>query len=391
MAGDSDTSSAFDEARRPRIVVGAGRRARLGTELAHLGVAGGPLLLVCDGAVGDAVDEVQATLSEGATALKVIENGAGEPHLEAIERAAAAAQPCVAVVALGGGSALDTGKLAACHADAPTAIRAHALGARPLPERRRALICLPSTAGTGAEVTSTAVFTANGTKLWSWGDPLRPDLAVLDPELTVGLPAAVTAMTGLDALVHAIEAATIHAANASSRDDGLRAMRLVRKWLKRAVEAPEDIRARRAMQIAACRAGFAIDASGTGAAHAFGHGLANLGAIPHGRAVALALRVVLPWNAAADPARYAEVAQALGVVEPVASPDFAAALGQRYDVLLRDVGLELDLRGDGMRPDQAARLAAAAMAPENRPMMAANSRALEPADARQLAEAILPR
>ncbi len=84
-------------------------------------------------------------------------------------------------------------------------------------------------------------------------------------------------------------------------------------------------------------------------------------------------------------------AQALGVVEPVASPDFATALGQCYDMLLRDVGLELDLRGDGMGPDQAARLAAAAMAPENRPMVAANSRSLEPGDARQLAEAILAR
>jgi hypothetical protein len=109
------------------------------------------------------------------------------------------------------------------------------------------------------------------------------------------------------------------------------------------------------------------------------------------RAIALTLRIVLPWSAAADPARYAEVAQTLGMGEPVASPDFVAALGQCYDMLLRKVRLEPDLRGDGMGPDQTARLAAAAMAPENHPMAAANSRSLEPGDARQLAETILPR
>lgn len=153
--------------------------------------------------------------------------------------------------------------------------------------------------------------------------------------------------------------------------------------------APDDIVARGAMQIAACRAGFAIDASGTGAAHAFGHGLASLAAIPHGRAVALALRVVLPWNAADDPARYAAVAEALGVAEPARRPGFAKLLGRRYGALLRDVGLGLDLRGEGLGPDQAARLAEATMAPANRPMVAANSRPLGPRDALELAHAML--
>ena len=288
MDPDVEGLAEFVWERETRVVFGAGSRARLAEEMGLVGVARGPLLYVCDPAVGDVRHAIESCLRDAGHTLRVVENTAGEPGIEVIERAATIAQTCTAVVALGGGSTLDIGKLAACHADAPTEVRAHALAVLPLPERRRKLICLPSTAGTGAEVTRTAVFTADGTKLWSWGDPLRPDLAVLDPELTVGLPAAVTAMTGLDALVHAIEAATIRTANPTSCDDGLRAVRLINTWLRRAVDTPEDLPARGAMQIAACLAGLAIDASGTGAAHALGHGLGSLAAIPHGRAGARA-------------------------------------------------------------------------------------------------------
>ena len=113
------------------------------------------------------------------------------------------------IIGLGGGSALDTAKLVACCAVSGRPAETYQFCAEPLPAHHLPVICVPTTAGTGSEATATSVFTnASGVKAWAWGPELKPRLAVLDATLTTGIPRPITVATGLDALVHAIEAAT---------------------------------------------------------------------------------------------------------------------------------------------------------------------------------------
>src|SRR5262249_22239588 len=156
----------------------------------------------------------------------------------------------------------------------------------PLPAKPLPKICIPTTSGTGSETTKVSVFTnAKDEKVWGWGDALSADLALLDPRLTVGLPSHLTAATGIDALVHAIEPRPLRRANPLTDGICLQAIRFTAAYLPRAVPAPDDIEARAQVQIAASLAGIAIDNSGTGVAHALGHALGALGHVHHGRAV----------------------------------------------------------------------------------------------------------
>jgi alcohol dehydrogenase class IV len=250
---------------------------------------------------------------------------------------------------------------------------------------------VPTTAGTGSETTRVSVFTnGRGEKVWGWGDELRADLALLDPRLTVGLPAHLTAATGVDALVHAIEACTIRRANPMNDAICLQAIRLVAQNLKRAVEAPDDLAARGAMQIAAAAAGIGIDNAGTGIAHALGHALGAIGHVHHGRAVGLSLRAALALNAEAAPERHAAVAVAFGVPgegRPAAA--IAADLAAAFDKFLRAVGLPISLEGDGLGAKDAKRLVSVTLAEENKPMRDANCRAYAPAELERLATELL--
>ncbi len=130
----------------------------------------------------------------------------------------------------------------------------YALCARPFKKPELVRIMIPTTSGTGTEVTRTATFTNHaGHKVWTWGQELVPDLVILDPCLTVSLPAQVTAATGLDALVHAIEACTCRQRNTISDALGLHAIRLISEHLVTAIQTPDDLNARSGMQIASTR------------------------------------------------------------------------------------------------------------------------------------------
>ena len=295
------------------------------------------------------------------------------------------------VIGVGGGSALDTSKLAAAAAAANVSAQRYELCANPLPAHGLFRICVPTTAGTGSEATRTSVFAnASGAKVWAWGVELKPHLALLDPSLSTGLPARLTAATGVDALVHAIEAVTIRRANPLNDATGLQAIRLVVRHLKRAVEAPDDLDARGGMLMAACLAGMAIDGSGTGIAHAIGHALGTVGHVHHGRAVGLSLRVALGWNAEAAPERHAAVAEAMGIARDGRSDrDVAAALAPAYDRFLRSVGLPIALSSDGLGEKDAKRLAEVTMSVENEPMRKSNCREITAADAERFARELL--
>lgn len=364
-----------------RIAFGEGRLEQLANDVKEIAGSRATILLVADQGVVRAglVERVLGALARRPIEVVLFAELAGEPRAAEVDQAAALARSSKAraVIGLGGGSALDLAKLAAATAPGEAPAEAYALAARALPAQALPSICIPTTAGTGAEVTRTAIFADGaGRKVWAWGEALRPKLALLDPTLSVTLPAFVTAITGLDALVHGIEAATNRRGNAFTDALALHAIRLVADHLPAAVERPDSIVARGGMLCGASLAGLAIDGAGTAIAHALGHALGTISQVPHGRAVALSLRVALPWNAEAAPRRHLAVAEAMGLAPARDENELGPMLGEAYDRLVRALGIPVDLGWDGLGPQDGQRLKEAALGPENRPMLEANARAV---------------
>jgi alcohol dehydrogenase len=305
-----------------------------------------------------------------------------EPSANSVDAAAAVVRQAgsdVVVVGVGGGSALDTAKQAAVVATGRHSVEHYALGANPLPPGCP-MIAIPTTAGTGSEVTRTCVLTdRRGRKVWTWGDELLPRRVVLDPAAVLTMPAHVAAASGLDAFVHAIEAVTGRRANPIVAGPALHAIRLVVEHLPAAVAG--DVDARQAMQEAALLAGLAIDGAGTGIAHSIGHALGTLAGVPHGVAVAIGLAAALPWNVAGVPEAFVPVAAALGrtVLE----------LPKGYDELLAGAGFTDAVRRAGALSVTAPDLAAAMVADENIPMYRNNCRVADDVECMQLAESTL--
>jgi alcohol dehydrogenase class IV len=255
----------------------------------------------------------------------------------------------------------------------------YALGANPLPPGCP-MIAIPTTAGTGSEVTRTCVLTdRRGRKVWTWGDELLPRRVVLDPAAVLTMPAHVAAASGLDAFVHAIEAVTGRRANPIVAGPALHAIRLVVEHLPAAVAG--DVDARQAMQEAALLAGLAIDGAGTGIAHSIGHALGTLAGVPHGVAVAIGLAAALPWNVAGVPEAFVPVAAALGRT--------ALELPKGYDELLAGARFTDAVRRAGALSVTAPELAAAMVADENIPMYRNNCQVADDVECMRLAESTL--
>jgi alcohol dehydrogenase len=384
---------AFSMVPSARVAFGVDRVEKLGNDVAAVAGEGASVLLVADPGLPKLAERIEGILKRAGHKVGIFTDVRSDPLGRQVDDAAAKARTLNAtvVVGVGGGSTMDVSKFAAAIARADRPADHYELAKNPLPANGLKKICVPTTAGTGSETTRVSVFT-NGKdeKMWAWGDELRVDLALLDPRLTVGLPAHLTAATGVDALVHAIEACTIRRANILNDAICYQAIRLIAGNLKRAVEAPDDLDARAAVQIAAAAAGMAIDNSGTGIAHAMGHALGAIGHVHHGRAVGLCLRAAIAWNAEVSPVRHALVAQALGVpTEGRKEADVVAELGPAYDRFVRSVGLAVSLGKDGLGAGDVERLATATMAPENKSMRDSNIREIKPEDAKRIAEVVL--
>ena len=353
----------------PEIIFGAGRLADLAGKAKALAGSGGHVLMVADPALsglGITACAVSILVKEG-FAVEVYDGLKGEPKQADIDTAAAMARAAKSkiVVGLGGGSALDTAKLVACCAVSGLSASAYALCATPLPGNRLPIIAIPTTAGTGSEVTRVSVFANAGKiKVWAWGEELKPDAAILDPELTIAVPPHITAATGLDALVHAIEASTN-----KHRTDGndlycLEAISLISANLERAVKSPGDIVARGAMLLGSCYGGIGIDNCGTALAHNISHAIADLAPIPHGRATGLAMLATMGWVAEGNPQAFGRVARAMRADDAV----------KAYEHLLRATGIKVSLDGDGLDLGDPVLLARHMASPANNPMRKSTAR-----------------
>jgi alcohol dehydrogenase len=368
--------------------IGTGAAGCVGEAVTAEGGAGAKVLLVADSGLKPFghIERLVRSLEDAGHAVAVFDRIQGEPKERQVEAAleTGRAHGADIVVCLGGGSALDAGKIAAAlMREEGASLTDYRLAAKKLPASGVPAICLPTTAGTGSEMTPTSVLSApDGTKYWYWGAPLYARLAVLDPELTVALPPAFTAMTGMDALVHAIEAVTNRNANPESEAPAFEAIRLVAAHLPRAVEAPDDLEARAAMLRAAALGGVAIDRAGTALAHNIGHALGSLAPVPHGHAVAVAMAATLPWVAEGNARAFARVAEAMGTES---SPQ---AVAPALKDLAARAKLRLSLR-EAAPGITAEALAARMAAPENAAMRRATARKVRDEDLLPLARMVV--
>jgi alcohol dehydrogenase len=255
--------------------------------------------------------------------------------------------------------------------------------------KRLPLVQVPTTAGTGSEVTNIAIVTTGSTtKAGIVAPQLYADLAVLDAALTVGLPPAVTAATGIDAMVHAIEAYTSrHKKNPLSDGLAREALSLLSRNLLRACEHGDDLDARQAMLLGACLAGQAFSNAPVAAVHALAYPIGGHFHVPHGLSNALVLPHVLRFNLPAATGLYAELA---GVVVPHASGSEAAraeALIVATQQIAKMTGIETRLRQVGIAEADLDRLADDAMLQTR--LLGNNPRELTRTDARAIYAAAL--
>jgi len=265
---------------------------------------------------------------------------------------------CNMVIALGGGSVIDTAKAANILMKMGGRVADHQ-GAQLLKRPLFPLVVIPTTAGTGSEVTRVAVIAdvANDLKFPFTEDYLQPDLAVLDPQMTVTMPARVTAATGMDALTHAVEAYVGSEWSPAADAMAIRAIRMIAENILVATAHPDNLEARGQMLIASTLAGIAFSHSMVGIVHGIAHSLGGVYHVPHGEANAIILPFGMEYNLDARAERYARVAQALGV-HPMATPRLSAQMGiYKLRLLIRQLAylskLPVNLKQAGVDDDLA--------------------------------------
>ena len=333
----------FSWVNRPRIMYSPGLRSEVGYEMAQLGGKRAVIFtdkgLVAAGIVEMVAEEVRKSDLELAGVFDSIIQDA---RIDIINAGAAFYRKCGAdcMIAVGGGSVMDTAKAVNIMISGgnddfqPLADQAGLWeGAKQLPPH----IAFPTTAGTGCEVTNAMVVldVAAHAKLQVTHPYCNCDIAMLDPELTIKLPAKITAFTGIDALTHAIEGITSTGAEPIADALGLHAIRLIFKYLPIAVKNPEDITARGHMLLASSIAGMCFVNTMTGGVHATAHALGALYGIPHGLANAIMLPVVMAFNASEVPERYMMIADAMGLDITGKKPIEAAKMAVKAVVSLK--------------------------------------------------------
>lgn len=284
-------------------------------------------LLVIDGFLVRAglADKVRTVLNDAGIETRIFSDFAGEPKLGHLRAALSLAQRAELVIGIGGGSALDIAKIVGCIANSGEDPMRYALAANPLPKQVLRKIMVPTTAGTGSEASATNIFTGpEGKKLWIWGPETKADLIILDPALTITLPADLTAWCGLDAFVHAFEAATNRNTHRGAQLYAHEAIRLITASLETAVKEPGNIEARGNVLLGSCLAGIAIDNCGTAIAHNISHALAGLAPVHHGLATALGFEATLAWLVEADTPELDMAARACGAGKTAALPAFVS-------------------------------------------------------------------
>jgi alcohol dehydrogenase class IV len=355
------------------IHFGCGMLGTLADRIKSLG--GTKAFVVTDPGVRAAglLDKVTGILERGAIEFTVCDRVEPDSGSGLIDEAAAElkSSQCDVVVGIGGGSSLDTAKAVAALATNPGSALdytgLHKVRNRPLPN-----IAIPTTAGTGSEVTLWSVFTddARAVKVAIGSILIYPTVALCDPELTLSLPPLLTAATGMDALAHAVECYTNNNCQPISGALALQAIELIGRHLRSAVLNGRSLEARYGIMLAATMAGIAMNATRLGLAHALAMPLGSWDLrVPHGIVLAVTLPAVMEFNYLAEPDRYADVARALG--ESTAKLTRLDAARRSVDAvrnLARDIGIPAKLSEYGVREEHVGAVVEEAMKSGNVPV-----------------------
>lgn len=324
------------------------------SELKTILPAGSHAFVVTDPGIVKAgiVNKVIAILAATGSKATVFDGTKPSPTAQLTLEAAAKLKESGAdvVLAIGGGSSLDVGKVIAALATNDGTLEDYQWNRKPFENPPLPFIAIPTTAGTGSEVTRVAVIVDRDEKKGINSDRLFPNYAIIDPEVMVGLPAMLTASTGLDALTHAIEAYVGIGSNPFTDSFALEAIRLIGKSFWKAVAFGGDVQAREDMALASTLAGVAMDQAGLGIIHSMAGPFCTYFGMPHGEACAVLLKYGMRFNLMTSPEKFAAIAKALGC-ETAGLSEFEAGCKavEAVDTLMKESGLKIDLQGYGLK------------------------------------------
>ena len=345
----------------PKVLFGKGSLKRLGSEMEG---KGSRALLITDKTMVEFADGLVEILKNAGFTVKIWDGAEPDPSVEvalAGSRVLLDFEPQW-VIGFGGGSAIDTAKAAWVLYERPELAGKPIIPKVQLNLRRKArFLSVPTTSGTGADVTWVAVLTdtlKQQKQILAHND-IVPDLSVLDPEFTVGMPKALTASTGIDVLGHAVDGYTSKQQTDFSDGLCLQAMKMVFEWLPKACRDGSDLMAREKMQNAATIAGLGFGNSNTGLSHALAHSAGALFHVPHGRAVGIALPYSLEYIAsnppspkAPDPMERLGFAAKFVGIDAGSNEDRIRKFIEKIRDLEREIGEPLSLKEVGITEKQ---------------------------------------
>jgi len=346
---------AFSFSTAKKILFGAGVVEQLGKELK--GIGAGKTAIITDEVIKKAgvLDKVTSVLQKSGCDYAIWDKVQAEPSVEVGEGAMQFIREGKydSVIGVGGGSVMDTAKAAAVSITNPGTLRewCKKVFEKPLAP----LVLIPTTSGTGSEVSNAAVFATPEVKYVLYSARMYPDVALVDPELTRTVPARTTANTGIDALCHAIEAYVSLKANPITDALALEAISLVAENVRAAYAYGDNMEARSGMSLASLLAGLAFGNAGTVIGHACGYAYvypATKFHFPHGYSIAITMPYVLEYNAIANLQKHAIIAETLGestTALPLREAAFASAVA--FKKLLADLDMPTCIKDVGVTKD----------------------------------------
>lgn len=330
--------------RKPELLEGPGSIKRVPEILARLKI--NSVLIVTDGMLMKLglLDGLMQALKDHGCQYAIYDKTVPDPTIENVEEALQMyhQQGCKAIIAFGGGSPMDCAKIVGARVARPGKAIAKMKGVLKVIFKIPTLIAVPTTAGTGSEVTLAAVISNPEThEKYPINDfCLIPHYAVHDPELTLKLPPQITAPTGMDAMTHAVEAFIGKSNTSETRQNALEAVSLIHQHLLTAYHQPDNIAARAGMLSASYKAGVAFTRAYVGYVHAIAHTIGGYYKVPHGMANAIIMPHVLEYYGEAVHERLAQLADRIGIVTAQQSKGEKALAFIQY---LRDLNQQMEI------------------------------------------------